>query len=207
MPVDKLGWFRKTLGSLGKRIYHWKADKMNLFGLNVMIRSLVRIYAELNGGNYEKGLEVFSSQVGDEARNLITEMILDPIAFGMSLNAVMSKDPEDLLYISSILFWSILGKNYKDLWEDFEIIKEDNGVIKMVMRQKVCLLCAEERELTQENFGSLSMGEIFASLLGGIIRALEEYVGNDYEITARETKCLMRGDRYGEVTLWLQPRE
>lgn len=206
MPVEKLGWFRKQLGSLGKRIFHWRIDKISLFSLNVFIRCLMRMYASLNEGDFGKGLEVFCKHVREESKNLIFEMINEPVLLGVTMNTIISKEPEDLLYIATTLFWSMLGKDYKNLWEEMELAKEENGIYRLTMKEKICIICAEEHEIKQEMLGSRNFGDIFASLLIGIVEALEEYVGGEYDVTGRETKCMLKGDGHGEISIWLTPR-
>lgn len=207
IPVEKLGWFRKKIAGLGKRIYFRKSKKINLFSVNCMTRHLLKTYAEINNGNYELGLRDFCAQIEEESKNIIAEMIETPILFGISMKSVMSKSPEDLAFISALTLWAVLGKEYQELWSEPKLVIEENGVLKLTMREQICLFCTEERELTQNDLGDANLGDILASIFKGIIQALEEYVGNEYEITARETKCLLRGDTYGEITLWLKPIE
>ena len=207
IPVEKLGWFRKQIGSLGKRVFHWRTDKISLFSLNVFIRSLMRMYASLNDGDYGKGLNIFCEHVEEEAKTLVFDMINEPILFGISMDSIMSKDIEDLVYIATTLFWAMIGKDYKDLWEPIEFTKEDNGNYKLTMKEKMCIICAEEYEIKQEMLGPRNFGDIFAALLVGILQALEEYVGAQYKITGKETKCVLRGDTHGEISIWLTPIE
>ncbi|NHI94740.1 MAG: hypothetical protein EAX96_19775 [Candidatus Lokiarchaeota archaeon] len=205
IPVKKLGWFRKQLGAAGKRIFHWKIDKISLFSLNVFIRCLMRMYASFNDGDYEKGLNAFCKHVEEEARNLIFDIINEPILFGITMDSIISKEPEDIVYIATTLFWAMIGKDYKDLWEQLELVKEDNGAYKLTMREKICIICSEETQLTQDMLGSRNFGDIFASLLVGILQALEEFVGNKYQITGKETKCMLKGDSHGEISIWMTP--
>ncbi len=206
ISVEKLSWFRKRLASLGKRIYFWKSKRINLFSVNSMIRNLIRRYAKINGGNYEKAIQIFCEQIERESENLITEMISTPIMLGVSMKSVISKSVEDLAFFSALMFWAILGKDYKEMWTDPELIPEENGAFRLIMTQKSCLICAEESELQQEDFKSANFGDILSSIFKGIVQALQDYVGNNFEVTAKETKCFMRGDPYGEITLWLRPR-
>ena len=205
VPVEKLSWFRKQLGAMGKRIYNWRIEKISLFSLNVFIRCLMKMYTSLNNGDHGKGLDQFCEHVEEESKVLIFDMINEPIALGLTMDSIISKEPEDLVYIAATLFWSMIGKNYSDLWDDLELTKEENGVIKFVMREKVCMICTEETDLTQEMIGDRNYGDIFTSLLVGILSALEEYVDAPYKVTGKETKCLLKGDPHGEITIWLTP--
>ena len=206
MPVEELGWFRKQLGALGKRVFHWRIEKISLFSLNVFIRCLMKMYASLNNGDYGKGLDQFCKHVEEESKILIFEMINEPVMLGLTMDTVTSKKPEDLVYIATTLFWAMLGKDYKNLWEQLELTKEENGVYKLILREKICIICTEETHLTQNMIGSRNYGDIFASLLVGILKALEEYVESPYEVTGKETKCMLKGDAHGEITIWLTPK-
>jgi len=206
MPVEKLGWFRKQLGAMGKRIFHWRTEKISLFSLNVFIRCLMRTYASLNDGDFGKGLDAFCEHVREESKNLIFEMINEPVFLGMTMNSVISKDPEDLAYIATTLFWAMLGKDHQNLWEELELTNEENGAYKLTLKEKVCIICAEEHEIKQDMLGSRNFGDVFASLLMGILEALEEYVGGEFNVTGKETKCMLKGDSHGEISIWLTPR-
>ncbi|MHA1379660.1 MAG: hypothetical protein ACTSRG_14910 [Candidatus Helarchaeota archaeon] len=171
-----------------------------------MIRNLIRRYAKLNNGDFEKAVQLFCEQIEHESEELITEMINEPIILGVSLKSIVSKSIEDLAFFSALMFWAILGKDYKKMWTDPELIKDEDGTYRLVMTQKSCVICAEERELKQEDFKGANFGDILSSIFKGIAQALQDYIGNDFDVTARETKCFMRGDAYGEITLWLKPR-
>lgn len=206
MPVEKLGWFRKKVAGLGKRIYFWKLRKINLYSVNSMVRQLVRLYGDINNGNFAQGIRDFAAQIEDGSKDLISEMVDEPILLGMSMNSVLSKSVDDIAFTSALIFWSILGKDYKEMWSDPELVLEDDGSAVMKLRQKRCLFCAEESNITREMLGETMPGEILASMFKGILQVLQDYVGNEYDVTAKETKCFMRGDPYGEVTVWLKPK-
>lgn len=206
LPVEKLGWFRKRLAGLGKRIYFQRSHKINLFGINSMVRNVVRIYAKINNGDYEKALLDFCAQVEVESTNIIAEMIDTPIALGTSLKTVLATNPDDLPFIATTLFWALLGSNFQEIWSDIEYEREDDGTIKLTLRENSCLFCIEENELTQADFGSASLGNILAGIFKGILQALMDYIGNAYDVTATETKCFLKGDGYGEITVILKPK-
>ncbi len=170
-----------------------------------MLRGLVRLYGEINNGDYEKGVRDFADQVEEESKNFIAEMIDDPIALGVSMSSVMSKAIEDIAFMTTLIFWAIMGKDYKEVWSEPELEILDDGIIIFRMQQKQCLFCAGET-LLPSKFGECHTGEVFAAIVKGIMQALQDYVGNNYEVRARETKCFMRGDPYGEITLWLNPK-
>ena len=167
---------------------------------------MTRTYAEINNGDFEKGLRDFCDQIEIESNYLISEMIETPILLGLSLKSIIATDPEDLLYIATTIFWAILGKEFQDLWPTIEFTVEKNNSIKLVMQESICMFCVEENELTDEDFGGFNFGEILGSVIRGILQALEDYMGNEYVVTTKETKCFMRGDPYGEITVWLKPK-
>ncbi|MHA1793958.1 MAG: hypothetical protein ACTSVI_15055 [Promethearchaeota archaeon] len=207
MPVEKLGWFKKKVASIGKHIYYWKLKKINLYAVNSMLRNLVHLYGELNDGDYAKGIRELAAQIEMESQNFISEMIDEPILLGVTMSSVMSKSVEDVVFFATLMFWSMLGKDYKEIWAEPTMKTEEDGTVVIVMQQKKCLFCAEESKLTREQLGDFTTGEILASMFKGILQAVQNYVGNDYEVTARETKCFMRGDNMGEITVWFTPRK
>lgn len=172
-----------------------------------MLRNLIRLYADLNNGDYKEGLNEFCSEIESESKTLISELINKPMVLGKSLNFIISKSIEDIPFLANLMFYAIMGKNSKDIWSKPELFKEENGVYKITLHQKTCILCAEENQLTQEDFKEARLGNIMALLFKGIVQAIIDYVGNPYDVTAEETKCFMLGDSYGETTLWLTPRK
>ncbi|MHA1299383.1 MAG: hypothetical protein ACTSO9_08115 [Candidatus Helarchaeota archaeon] len=207
MVVDKLSWFRKGLSGIGKRIFFWKTNKANLFLVNGTMRCVIRLYAKLNDNNFEKALDLITSQIEEESKNLISEMLNKPLLAGISMDGIISRDMDDLPFLASAVFWSIMGKDSKKIFADPKFIKEPDGSYKMIIKQNMCILCAEEKELKAEDLGSQNFGDIFALLFRGVIQAFVDYVGNEYDVTARETKCFMRGDPHGEITVTLTPRK
>ncbi|MFX0140097.1 MAG: hypothetical protein ACFFDN_41025 [Candidatus Hodarchaeota archaeon] len=205
--IEKLTWFRKVMAGLGKRIYYWKNRKINLYSFNSMIRNNLKIYGKINNDDYETGLIDWSAQLEELAKNVIIEMINKPIIFGLSMESVLSKRIEDLPFLVGLIFWALLGKDHKDIWPIPYLVMEENGVVKAVVRQNSCIACTEENKLTQKDFGELGMCNVIAVVMKGILQALQDYVGNDYDITKEITKCFMRGDDYGEFIYTLTPRK
>ena len=206
MPVEKLGWFRKALAAMGKRFYYWRSKKIKLVVINAMVRAILRIYAEQNGGNYEKGLREFTEQVEQESLYLVSRLIERPIALGISLGSLMARDYADFEFLTKLIFWVVLGKGYKDIWEEPIITIEEDGTLNFILREKVCLLCAGEKEITRRDLNDFTLGKALAALFAGVVQALQDYLGNEVRVTGKETKCFMRGDPYGEITITLTPK-
>ena len=170
-----------------------------------MLRNLVKLYGDVNEGDYEKGIRELALQVEEESKNLIAEMITKPIMLGIPLSSILSKDIEDTVFTSTLMFWALLGKDYKEMWGEPTLFLDDDGSAIMKMEMYKCIFCAGET-LESEKFGGFNTGEIFAAIIRSIVQAIQDYVGNDYEVTAKETKCFMRGDEKGEITVWIKPR-
>jgi hypothetical protein len=206
IPIEKLTWFRRRIAGIGKRIYHWKQKKVNLFSFNSMSRNVIRIYGEINNGDYKQGLLDWSAQLEDVAKNVIIEMINEPILFGLSMDSVSPKDIKDLPFLIGLIFWALLGKDYKDIWPIPYYIKHENGVINFVVRQNSCLHCVAEDVLTQKDIGDLHLCNLTASVMKGIFQALQDYLGTEYHITKEITQCFMKGDEYGEIIFIYTPK-
>ena len=123
-----------------------------------------------------------------------------------------SKSLEDLEFLSDVALYVVLGPDWNDFFEEPIYVpgeKTDDGVPQLIMRQKKCVLCTGLRpgDIDQSKLRTNSYGELLASALVALLQMIQDYVGNEYEITSKETKCLMKGDGYGEITLWLKPRK
>jgi hypothetical protein len=52
-----------------------------------------------------------------------------------------------------------------------------------------------------------SYGELFGQAVAVLLQMVQDYVGNNYDVTLKETKCMLRGDPHGEYLISLIPKE
>ncbi|MHA1383318.1 MAG: hypothetical protein ACTSR3_06135 [Candidatus Helarchaeota archaeon] len=205
MPVEKLGWFRKRLVGIGKRIYYAKSEKLNFFIVNLMVKHIIKAYAEIFE-DYEKALEEVENLVRTEAKNILVEIMERPIFMGKSMKMLLSKSLDDIAFMASTTFFGILGKDYTKFFAEpeFSVYK---GVGTLSIRMNRCPICAGVHHVTQKDLGEKTLAGFLAVLFGEIIELTQEYVGNEYIVEAQETKCFMKGDPYGEIVIKLIPKE
>ena len=203
MPVEKLSWFRKRLADIGKRIYYSKSDKLNFLIVNLMVKHIQNAYAEIFD-DYGKACEEVENLVRSEARNMLVEIMEKPVFLGRSMKMLLSKSLDDIAFLASTTFFGMLGKDFKKFFAEpeFSIYK---GVGTLTIRMNRCPICAG-RQVKQEELGEKTLAGFLAVLFEEIIELEQEYVGNDYRVEAKETKCFMKGDPYGEITIKLYPR-
>ncbi|MHA1377589.1 MAG: hypothetical protein ACTSRG_04300 [Candidatus Helarchaeota archaeon] len=208
IPVEKLGWFRKRIADIGKRIYYAKSEKLNFLIVNLMVKHITRAYAEIFD-SYEKALEEIEALVRSEARNILIEIIERPILLGRNMKMVLSKSLDDIAFLASTVFFGILGKDFSKFFAEpeFSIYR---GVGTLTIRMNRCPVCAGIHDIKQEELGGKegkTLAGFLAILFEEIIELEQEYVGNEYFVEAKETKCFMKGDPYGEIQVKLYPKD
>ncbi|HUY01350.1 MAG TPA: hypothetical protein VMV49_17445 [Candidatus Deferrimicrobium sp.] len=209
MPgVNKLSWLRKMLIGLGKKIYYRKTEKVNVLGVNLMLRAVIRQYEELIG-NLQDALNEFQSQVMITADEVITNLIHEPLMMGVSMSYALSRDIKDGPFTIQALIYGMIGKDYKKTFEYPELVLNEDQTGKFVIRTKgaSCILCSGVKDIQAKDLGNSNYGNILATLFGTIIRQSWNYLETPYELVeAKETKCLLRGDPYGEITISFKPK-
>ena len=67
---------------------------------------------------------------------------------------------------------------------------------------KKCMICNIVTDVKEKNLGEKNYGSIVAILFGKIFKEAWNYMEVPYEmLEAKETKCFLRGDPYGEITV------
>lgn len=201
MPVKKLSWFRKRLANFGKRIYYWKSQKVNLLAVNIMIQEVLQNYIEINGGDVKKAFTIFEEHIHKGASDIISEMVLTPIVLGVSLSSMYSKTLEDIAFITALYVFALLGSDSAIIFDEpiFETDGAGGGYLRIKMNH--CMACAGESKITADDLGEKSYGKFIAEIFEASNETMTEYVEENYAITSSETKCLLRGDDYGEITV------
>lgn len=206
--VQKLSWFRKLLIGLGKRIYYRKSEKVNVLGVNLMLRAVIRQYEELMG-DLDSALKEFLGQVEVIADEVIRNLLHESIMMGVSMSYTLSRDVRDGPFTIQALVYGMIGSDFKKTFEYPKMVLNEDGSGMFIIRskEKSCILCSGIRDIKPENLGETNYGNILATLFGTITRQAWNYISSPYEITdAEETKCLLRGDPYSEITIKFQPR-
>ena len=204
MVREKVGLLQRFLGSIGKRLLWWRAEKMDLYILALMARETVRKYEEILGDT-DQAVETLKIQFAESAKTYL-------MSFMNQLKLVVSKDLSDIEFMSSLSLYSIMGKNFRKFFSNVHYITADDPsnedrAHKFITYAPKCLMCSVLTADDQERFKNTSYGEIISYALGSLFEIILDYVGYNYRVEVKETKCLLRGDPFGEVTMTLREKE
>ncbi len=208
LVVEKLGWIKKQLGNIGNKVFFWKSDKINLLLIASIVQSVIEEYQEMNDGNLPNALEKLAEGAEMGAAEIVTDLIENPIMFGISLSFLLSRNLED---IALQIWWtlkSVSGKDASKIFgmpKFFPAEKEEDGIAKIKVPIKQCMMCANQTNLSAEDLGGQDYFHVITVLAGSAIQHVQDYVGNKYKIKSKETKCFIRGDDEGEITLYFIP--
>jgi len=201
---DKLSIFRKILARLGK-IYYWrKPKKVNLWLISSMAYAVTKKYEEIFEGDTGAAVDKFTEHFVNGAKSIMFEM-------QERVKLLYSKSLEDLEFVATIALYVILGPNWNKMFEPPVFIPADrteSGLAQFRVRWPVCALCAgilPGVDLDTEKMQDHNYGELLAAALASLLQMVQDYVGNDYTIDIKETKCLLRGDPYGEAIMNFNP--
>ena len=207
MVSNKLGFFKKILAKLGKRIF-WRfmTRKMNLWMLSSMAFGVTKKYEEIYEGDTGLAVDTFTQQFIHGAESIM---------YGLmdTLKIFFSKSLDDMEFLSDTAMYVILGSKWKDFFGTPQFIKAEeaeDGVAKLVMRFQRCVLCTGLRpgiDIDHTKLRENSYGELLARALTALLQMIQDYVGNKYRLEVKETKCRLRGDLYGEGVIYFYPKE
>ena len=210
MVAEKISWFKKVLAGLGKRLYFRREPKMNIMLLAVIVRSVINEFKEFYG-DWEAAFSRLDAAVAEESKNIIAEMIDQPILFGVGLRTMLSRSLEDIPFLVKMTFWVMAGKNSKKIFGEPLLIPAEESpekVPKIIIPIKKCMMCAGLTTVDPTEFkDDRNYFDYVAAVLAGTMGHIEEYVGNEYKVVGKETKCFLRGDDQGELTVWFYPKE
>ncbi|MBD3230376.1 MAG: hypothetical protein GF329_19510 [Candidatus Lokiarchaeota archaeon] len=210
MVVEKLGFFSKLLGAIGKRFIFKFSQKINLYTCALIVQETVEVFKDVYG-SYEVGMEEFNNALLMGVRDMVADMMDENIMFGKGLGDIVSRDPLDTPNAIGIGFWALMGAKSKKMIEKPIFIpaeETEEGIAKVVIGIKQCpFCCGADKSIKDKLKEGRHYGDFFALMIGGIIQEIMDYVGREYNIESKETKCFMDGDGKGELTLYFHPRE
>ncbi|NVM54185.1 MAG: hypothetical protein HWN66_10835 [Candidatus Helarchaeota archaeon] len=201
MVREKIGFFQRFIASVGKRLLWWRADKMDLYVLALMARETVIKYREILDGDLEKAVTLLKEQFAESAKTFLSD-------FMDQMRLIMSKDLNDMPFMSEVALYAILGKNYKKFFLRPRYITADDpdneyGVPHYRTVSTKCLLCSVIQDLNLEEYKDLNYGEIISYALGSLVELIFDYIGLNYRVEVREIHCFLRGDPYSEIHMLL----
>ncbi|MHA1379091.1 MAG: hypothetical protein ACTSRG_11980 [Candidatus Helarchaeota archaeon] len=199
--------FQRFLAGIGKKYLRWKKKKMNSLFLSITILEYCRILAEfVHDGNLESALEDFH-EMGKIAGD---DLLLENLG---AAKLLFSKDIEDSPLMMRVASYLALGEDIPDRNIQF-VPKNTDGdkYDRIIWSYDRCIFCAgldKEKELVinKETMGNQTWGCQVAGIFEALMDRIQKYVGNNYKIECKETKCIMKGDTYNEYTMWFIPLE
>lgn len=210
MVVDKLGFFSRLLGIIGKRFIYNTSQKINLYTCAIIVQETVEVFKDAYG-SYEEGMEEFNNSLLLGVRDMVADMMDENIILGKGLGDIASRDPADTPIAIGIGFWALMGGKCQKMIEKPKYLPAEetvDGIAKVVIGIKQCpFCCGADKTIKDKLKEGKHYGDFFALMIGGIMQEMFDYVGTDIDIESKETKCFMDGDDKGELTLYLHPRE
>ena len=207
--MGELSRFRKMLGGLGKRVYHWRETKESMNFLSFMYETILEEYAEIYNGDYEKAMDTLIDLVAPMSAEVITKFLFEVKVLGVSFKTLITKDINDLPYLVETTLFAVFGNWSKKVFKKPVLIpasQSEQHVDTIIIELTQCPFCAYTT-IEPEQLGGHKYGKLLTLTIEQMVQAVEDYAGNDYQVVARETKCFLNGDLKGEIYLWLYPRD
>ena len=199
--------FKDILGGFGKRIVRGTQKKMNTLFLSVIILEYTRILVEyLYDGELETALEDFYNTGKTTGEGIMDEHLY-------AARYILSKSLEETPRMAKIFWYIAMGEDVPN--RNIRFVPkgtEGNEYDMLTWTFEKCIFCAtstEEKDIiiNKKTMGNQTWGCQCAGIFESIMQAVQDYVGNNYEIKVKETKCLMRGDSKNEYIMLFIPRE
>ncbi|MHA1651492.1 MAG: hypothetical protein ACTSYB_14980 [Candidatus Helarchaeota archaeon] len=199
---EKVGLREKLLAALGKRIMYWRAKKVPQLLINLSYRETIRLLIELYGdaGSALKAMFQLARDAGPDFLNEWVE----------SASPIFSKHVGDhALWIKSG-YYGFTGDHITYI-EYFPPEKEGDPH-RVVWRIDKCFLCAgldqdNTIDIKKEDLKDFGWGAAIAGIFTATTNMINEYAGIEFTCHVRETKCLLKGDPYGEFVAEFYPKE
>ncbi|MHA1784506.1 MAG: hypothetical protein ACTSVY_15920 [Candidatus Helarchaeota archaeon] len=211
MPVKKLKWYHKLMGSLGKRFYYRKSQKLNLLAVTLIVRNTIEEYKDIFNGSYEEGIKAFEEACRQGTLEVISDMMQQKIAFGVGLYDVASEHVPDTAWAIELGFYALAGKDFMNkIFDSATFIPGEetpNGNPQIIVRFKKCMMCSGVSNSKQKELGNACYGGYFAILLSAALSVMGEETKWGYHMDGIETKCFLKGDDHGEFLIRFIPDE
>ena len=209
MVSKKLGFIKKTIGKYGKRLFWWKTEKINLFLIVSIVQAVIEVYQEIKEGSLPEALESLAKGAEAGAGDIVTDLIENPIMFGIGMKFLLSKDIRDVALQIGWTLWALAGNDSGRLLGKPVFIpaeEAEEGVPKIIVSILKCPMCATQGGIKPEDLGGYDYFHVITALAGSAVQHVEDYVGNEYTVICKETKCFLRGDDKGEITAFFYPK-
>ena len=205
--MGELGRFKKLLGGLGKRIYHWRETKESMNFLSFMYETIMQEYAEIYG-DYEKSIDHLVELVKPMTEELVAKLLSEIKVMGVSASSFITQNVDDLPYIIETVIYAIFG-SWSKIYSKPKLIpaaESASGVDEIIITFDKCPFCCNTM-IKPEQLGAHHYGKFTVLTFEQCIQQVQDYAELDNTVVARETKCFLNGDPYGEFYFWIYPND
>ena len=207
--MGELSRFRKMLGGIGKRVYHWRETKESMNFLSFMYETILEEYADIFNGDYEKSMDTLIDLVAPMSAEVVSKLLFSVKVLGVEFKTLITKDVNDLPYIVETTLFAVFGSWSKKVFKKPVLIPaymSDQRVDTIVIEMTQCPFCCNTM-IPPEKLGAHKYGKLLVLTIEQMVQTMEDYAGNDFQVVGREIKCFHRGDPYGEIRIWYYPRD
>jgi len=208
LQKTKLSRFKKILGGLGKRIYHWRETKESMNFLSYMYETIIQEYADIFDGDYENSIETLIEMVRPMTEELVSKLLTEVKVLGVPFSSFLTQNVDDLPYILETILYAIFGSWAKEVYKKPVLIpaaESKSQVDEIIIQAMRCPFCCNTM-IQPDQLGMQRYGRFTCLTLEQCLQQVEDFVGNDCEVIGRETQCFLQGDSIGEFRFWIYPR-
>jgi len=203
--------FWRGLGNMGKRVFFRREPKVSLYLTTSMYHTMIDILADSFGGNYEEAMEVLINLTRPLSEEMISSILFGTSVLGMQLKTLLSKfkDLKDFTYFVDLSLYSFFGPWAEKIFGKTKYIPaadSEEQVDSYILRLKSCPFCYPTMG-PPEKFGMHRFGKTVALTVEQMIQLSQDFLQHDFQAIAREVRCFHQGDPYGEIRVWLYPRD
>lgn len=205
MPVrKKLGFVRKMLAKVGRRLIWSTSKKINRLILHATWKECILTFAWLVHNDEAEAIRLWYEVGRGAGEDLMYEWL------GL-VKLFFSKSLKDMKLIVKTAWYAYLGE-FPDKVEYFEA-GDGHEVPRVVWHFNKCWICAQchrDEDLDQidfKKFGEYGYASCASGIFETALQMIQDRVENPYSVQVRETKCFMRGDDRQEFTAFFYPKE
>jgi hypothetical protein len=209
--MGALTGFWKMLGNIGKRVFFRREPKISLFLTTAMYQTMIDTLAESLGGNYEEAMEILINLTRPLSEEMISNILFGTSVLGIKLKTLLSKfsDFKEFTFFVDLSIYAFFGPSSKEIFGKVRYIpatESEEKVDTYLVRLKSCPFCYPTM-VPPEKLGTARFGKTVAVTIEQMIQLSQDFLQHNFQVTARETRCFHHGDPFGEIRVWLYPRD
>jgi hypothetical protein len=172
---------------------------------------MIDTVAETCNGNYEEAMDKLIGLVAPTSEEIIYELMFGTAVMGVSFKKLANKfrNPDQYPYLLDFALYAIFGSWTKKIFEKTRYIpasKSEEKVDTYILHLKSCPFCYPTM-IPSGKFGKHRFGKMIALTTEQMTQQIQDYLQNEVQVVTREVKCFHQGDPYGELRIWLYPRD